>query len=320
MSRHQLCVYRGEALSRYCFGHPHPFGPDRQDVFWKAMNESGLAADVQTMQPSMASREQIELFHTPGYVDLVVERSEQGVGLLDYGDTPAFPGVYEASATVVGTVLDAVARILAGELRRAFVPIAGLHHARRERAGGFCVFNDCGVAIEMLRQEHGLTRIAYVDIDAHHGDGVYYGFELHPEVIIADTHEDGRFLYPGTGFAHEVGGGEAEGTKLNLPLAPGSGDQSFREAWRRAELFIDRSEPELILLQCGADALAGDPLTHLELSTAAYELAARDLVDLAERHCDGRLLALGGGGYDPANIGAGWSTVARALMGRGSTT
>jgi acetoin utilization protein AcuC len=195
------------------------------------------------------------------------------------------------------------------------VPIAGLHHARRERAGGFCVLNDCAVVIEVMRRRFGLQRIAYVDIDAHHGDGVYYGFEDDPEVFIADIHEDGRFLYPGTGFAHENGSGPARGTKLNIPVRPGADDAVFAEAWQRIEEQVESARPELILLQCGADSLAGDPLTHMRYTTAAHRLAADRLCQLADLHCEGRVLAMGGGGYNHQNLVAAWITVIRALLG-----
>ncbi|HSN56038.1 MAG TPA: hypothetical protein VLT32_15295, partial [Candidatus Sulfomarinibacteraceae bacterium] len=229
-------------------------------------------------------------------------------------DTPAFRGVFEAASWVVGTTLDALAKVVAGETRRAFVPIAGLHHARRDTAGGFCVFNDCGIAIELARSRHGLRRIAYVDIDAHHGDGVFYGFEDDPDLIVADIHEDGRFLYPGTGFEHETGTGEAAGSKLNIALPPGAGDREFAQAWRRVEDHVNAGRPELVILQCGADGLAGDPLTHLGYSATAHRLATTRLLALADRHCGGRLLALGGGGYSPAGIADAWCTVVEAML------
>ena len=128
-------------------------------------------------------------------------RSASGEGYLDGGDTPAFRGIFEAACDVVGASLVATDAVMAVSASRAFVPIAGLHHAGRAHAAGFCVFNDCGVVIEHLKRVHGLARIAYVDIDAHHGDGVYYGFEDDPALIFADLHEDGEFLYPGTGAA-----------------------------------------------------------------------------------------------------------------------
>ena len=132
-----------------------------------------------------------------------------GACSADDGDTPARPGIFDAASVAVGTTMAAVDAIMQGEAKRAFVPIAGLHHAGRDCAAGFCVFNDCGVAAEYLRAKYGVTRIAYVDIDAHHGDGVFYGFEDDPDLIFADIHEDGRYLYPGTGAVTETGRGPA---------------------------------------------------------------------------------------------------------------
>jgi len=310
-------VWHGEALARYGFGHGHPFGPDRLEAFWREMVRRGLDRRVRAMAPVEAGRAEIERFHAPEYVERVIAQSRTGEGYLDYGDTPAFPGVYEAAATVVGSTLDAVRRVASGELAHGFVPIAGLHHARRDAAAGFCVFNDCGVAIETLRTELGLRRIAYVDIDAHHGDGVYYAFEDDPGVLFADIHEDGRYLYPGTGAAEERGRGAAAGTKLNLPLPPHADDEAFLAAWERVEEFLDAARPEFVLLQCGADSLAGDPITHLALSPAAHAHAARRLKALAERHCDGRLVAMGGGGYSRPNLAAAWCAVVEALLDEG---
>jgi acetoin utilization protein AcuC len=257
----------------------------------------------------MADQASLELFHTHEYVERVKRQSMLGEGFLDLGDTPAFPGVFEAAATVAGTTLAAIEHILSGHCRRAFVPIAGLHHARRDEAAGFCVFNDCGIAIEVLRRRHGIRRIAYVDIDAHHGDGVYYAYEDDPDLIIADLHEDGRYLYPGTGGADERGRGAAFGTKLNIPMPAGATDRDFMENWQAVEGFISDARPEFILLQCGADSLDGDPLTHLAYTAAAHAHAARRLCTIADRHCGGRLLALGGGGYDAGNIAQAWNDV-----------
>src|SRR5690606_6753257 len=229
-----------------------------------------------------ASAAELLRFHTPRYLDLVRTRSAEGCGALDAGDTPAWRGCYETAAQVVGATLNAATALLSGQAHRAFVPIAGLHHAVRDSAAGFCIFNDCGVLIETLR-EAGIDRVAYVDIDAHHGDGVFYPFEsdpyvvfadLHedgrflypgtghagetgtgaarvpcvrldahpcggvffpfgadPYVVFADLHEDGRFLYPGTGHAGETGTGAARGTKLNIPLPPGADDAHFNQVW-----------------------------------------------------------------------------------------
>jgi acetoin utilization protein AcuC len=268
---------------------------------------------VRVLEPRTATDAELRAFHTAEYLELVRERSVSGTGFLDAGDTPAFRGVYEAAAGVVGATLSALEAIMHGECRRAFVPIAGLHHATRDRAAGFCVFNDCGVAIELLKRA-GLKRIAYVDIDAHHGDGVFYAFEDDPAVIFADLHEDGRYLYPGTGMAEEIGKGAARGMKLNVPLPPGADDSVFAAQWPKVIAHLEKFDPEFVLLQCGADSLEGDPITHLRLSPQAHGRAARELTALAERCGHGRVLALGGGGYNRQNLAQAWNAVVENLL------
>jgi acetoin utilization protein AcuC len=314
MDNSNLGVVVSERLARYGFGDGHPFGADRLAAFVREFESRGLQRRVQILEPRDASRVELLSFHTPEYVDLVRERSVSGQGYLDAGDTPAFRGVYEAASLVVGATLNAASAIMTGRCRRAFVPIAGLHHAGRAHAAGFCVFNDCGVAIELLRKNSGLERIAYVDIDAHHGDGVFYAFENDAGVIFADMHEDGRYLYPGTGETTEVGKGAAEGSKLNIPMAPGSDDATFDAAWPRVISHLEKFEPQFIILQCGADSLAGDPITHLRYSAAAHGRAARELVQLAERLGHGRVLGLGGGGYNRLNLARAWTAVVESLV------
>jgi acetoin utilization protein AcuC len=315
VSNSEVCVFVGEALAAYGFGEGHPFGPDRMQRFWDRMLELGLDRRVNVRDPVVAEEAQILRFHGRDYLARVREQSISGEGYLDCGDTPAFKGVYEAAATVVGTTLAALDAVVSGACRRAFVPIAGLHHATRNEAAGFCVFNDCGVIIETLRQCYGIRRVAYVDIDAHHGDGVFYAFVEDPALTFVDFHEDGNYLYPGTGSSDETGRGKAKGTKLNIPMPPHAGDEAFLALWESAETFIDRAEPEFILLQCGADSLEGDPITHLKYSSAAHRHAATRLRQLADRHCDGRLLALGGGGYNRTNLAEAWTAVVGALLG-----
>ncbi|MCA1799299.1 MAG: acetoin utilization protein AcuC [Xanthomonadaceae bacterium] len=309
-----VLLYTGDPLASYGFGAGHPFGRDRQAAFMGQARRQGLDALALPGTPQRATDDNLLLFHTRRYVDFVRARCAEGTGFLDEGDTPAERGLEEAAEWVVGTTVAAVDALMAGDAIRAMVPIGGLHHAGRDHASGFCIYNDCGVAIERLRCHHGLERVAYVDIDAHHGDGVFYAFESDPAVIFADIHEDGRFLFPGTGHAEETGTGDAVGTKLNIALPPGADDAAFLEAWERVEAILDAHRPEFIILQCGADSVAGDPLTHLAYSSAAHAHAARRLSELANRHAQGRVLALGGGGYDRANIGAAWTAVLQALL------
>jgi acetoin utilization protein AcuC len=308
-----VAVVVSERLARYGFGDGHPFGSDRLAAFVREFAARGLAQRVRVLEPRSATDAELASFHSAEFLAFVRERSASGTGMLDGGDTPAFKGVYEAAAVVVGATLSAMEAIMQGECRRAFVPIAGLHHAARSRAAGFCVFNDCGVAIEQLKLA-GLKHIAYVDIDAHHGDGVFYAFEDDAAVVFADLHEDGRYLYPGTGGADETGRGPAVGTKLNVPLPPGADDEFFAGVWPRVTAHLKKFSPEFIILQCGADSLEGDPITHLRFSARVHGQAARELAELADELGHGRVLALGGGGYNRANLAQAWTTVVENLM------
>lgn len=307
-------VYLGQELAAYNFGKTHPFGPARHDSFAKRFYADSLDKQVQILAPVVGTDEQLLSFHTQNYVELVRERSQSGEGVLDCGDTPAFVGVFGIAKTVVGTTVNGVERIMRGEFKRGFTPIGGLHHARRDSAAGFCVFNDCGIAIELLKSEFGLQRIAYVDIDAHHGDGVYYSFADDPAVIFADIHEDGRYLYPGTGRVDETGVGDAAGSKLNIPMPMFADDTAFERAWQQVEEFLERMEPEFILLQAGADSVSGDPITHMQYTCAAHAHAAKRLCRIADRYARGRLMAMGGGGYNLQNIADTWNAVVKAFI------
>ena len=311
--KERVLVYKGAEIARYGFGDPHPFGIDRHDVFHAELAQAGLDQRIAYRSPRSANVDELTLFHTPEHIDRVSRKSAEGRGWLDDGDTPAVAGIFDAASSVVGTTLAAVDAIMAGEASRAFSPIAGLHHAGRGYAAGFCVFNDCGVVAEYLRSRYGLTRIAYVDIDAHHGDGMFYAFEDDPGLLFADIHEDGRHLYPGTGAATETGKGAATGTKLNVPLPPGADDQDFRSAWARVVDYLEAGEPEFIIFQCGADSLEGDPITHLAFSEEAHAEAAAALCDIANRHARGRILGTGGGGYNRHNLARAWTRVVQSF-------
>lgn len=315
--RSDVLVLKGANIAAYGFGDGHPFGSDRHDAFHAELAARGLADQVTLAGAGEATHADLAAFHTRGHVSRVETLCLLGEGWLDGGDTPARRGLDAAAAAVVGASVFAMEHIMAGHARRAFVPIAGLHHAGRDHAAGFCIYNDCGVVLELLRARHGLTRVAYVDIDAHHGDGVYYAFEDDPGIGFADLHEDGRFLYPGTGSAAETGRGAAAGTKLNIPLPPGAGDDEFRVAWDRVEAYLGAFRPEFIVFQCGADSLAGDPLAHLQFSPATHAYAAAQLCALADRWCGGRLLATGGGGYNRRNLALAWTGVVEAFVRAG---
>jgi acetoin utilization protein AcuC len=307
----------GPESDLYSFPEGHPMNKARTQLFGpsiKRLADSVEDKRVSIVAPVRGAEQDALLFHTQAYVEFVRESSEAGFGYLDYGDTPSFKGVFEASLYPVGNTLNGLKLISQGDFDHFFNPIGGLHHARRDRAGGFCVFNDAAIAICQLLQR-GTGRVAYVDIDAHHGDGVFYAFESDPRVIIGDIHEDGRFLYPGTGRGSETGTEKAEGTKLNIPMPPRAGDEEFREAFDQIEAFVGGFKPEFILFQCGADCLEGDPITQLGYTAAAHAYATAKLHELAHRVCGGRILAMGGGGYNPSNVSTAWTAVAKGLAG-----
>jgi len=315
-SQRILGLVYGEELLSYDFGPSHVMNSSRLKSFFKALESSGLLSEsrVLLIKPRMATPEEIALYHDKRYIEFVKEMSAVGRGLLDHGDTPAFPGVFEAASFIVGSTLEALDAVMRQSVLYSMNPMGGLHHARRDRAAGFCVFNDIGVLIEKARKEYGLKRILYVDLDAHHGDGVMYDYYYDPDLFIVDFHEDGRYLYPGTGFEEETGGGEAVGTKLNLPLKPWATDRDFEEKMEKARRFLSESSFELIVFQAGVDSIAGDPITHLRLSPYAHLQVVSFLKELSRKSDECPLIVLGGGGYNPNNTAEVWLKIANALI------
>ena len=268
------------------------------------------------IKPRIASREEILLFHEDDYVRLVEQYSKKGSGLLDMGDTPAFKGCYETTSLVVGASIAAADEVMGGRLSHAFNPSGGLHHAHPERASGFCIFNDPAVVIAYLKARYNVKRIVYLDVDAHHGDGVMYGYYDDPAVLDIDFHESGKFLFPGTGFPDETGKGEAQGLKLNIPLPPYTGDEAYLEAFQRlVPDALKKFRPEIILVQCGADGHLDDRLAHLRLTTKVYAEVVSQMHDLAHELCNGKLLLFGGGGYTLANVPRVWTVAFSTLAG-----
>jgi acetoin utilization protein AcuC len=311
-------VAYGEALLTYSFGIDHPMNFYRIKHFYKMFEkefiEGSKLDDILLIEPVLADEEIIKLFHTKEYIEFVKKASKSGYGYLDYGDTPAFKGVFEASSYVVGTTIECAEQIIKGSVKFALNPMGGLHHARKDSAAGFCVFNDIGVLIEYLRKKYSIKRFLYVDIDAHHGDGVFYEFYKDKDVLIVDVHENPRTLYPGTGFEEEKGEGEAFGTKMNIVLPAGSDDTVFYKRFDQIKNFIVNSSPDFIIFQCGGDALKGDPITHLRLSPQVHFDVALFLKDFSSKiGCYGPL-ALGGGGYNNISTSQGWMNVVKAFL------
>ncbi|HKT21653.1 MAG TPA: acetoin utilization protein AcuC, partial [Nitrososphaerales archaeon] len=255
----RLGVAFGQQSFLYSFPAGNPMNSSRLAKFAEYVEErQGGKAGFELIEPVSASERDLLAFHSQAYIDRVREASATGRGELGSEDTPAFQGIYEASLFPVGSTLRGLDLVMQGRYDHFFNPVGGLHHSAPEEARGFCVFNDSVIAMSRALNEYRLRSVAYVDIDAHHGDGVYYEFEPDPRVIMGDIHEHGRFLYPGTGDDTETGKGFAMGTKLNVGLLPGSGDKEFFHAFDRVEEFVRKANPGMIFFQCGADGLAGD--------------------------------------------------------------
>jgi acetoin utilization protein AcuC len=296
-------VWYGDDAPWYDHGPQHPLRPERVILTRSLVRAYGLLEGPATERTARdATDEEILLVHTEPYVEAVKRagRGEEGPWWrfgFGPGDNPVFPHMHEASARVVGASLVAAEAVLSGRADHAFNPAGGLHHAMPGRASGFCVYDDPAVAIAWLLR-HGASRVAYVDVDVHHGDGPQAVFYGDPRVLTISLHQDGRTLFPGTGFVHELGEGEARGTKVNVPLPPGTGDGAWLAAFREVvPPLVEGWGPDVLVTQLGCDTHHTDPLAMLALTTAAYRETARLLHDLAHRAAGGRWVATGGGGY-----------------------
>ena len=269
-----------------------------------------------------ATDEELALVHTEDYINAVVRAGHGEAG--DWwrygfgpGDNPIFPHMHEASARVAGASLVAAEAVHSGRAEHAFNPAGGLHHAMPDRASGFCVYDDPAIAIRWLLAQ-GVERVAYVDVDVHHGDGPQAIFWDDPRVLTISMHQTGRTLFPGTGFIEEQGAGEAAGTKVNVPLPPFTGDEEWLDAFRTVvPPLVEAWKPEILVTQLGCDTHCTDPLAHLRLTTAAYRQTAAVLHDLAHRAAGGRWLATGGGGYQwAAVVPRAWTIYFAEMAGR----
>ena len=326
-----VVVPYSEELAAYDLGPTHPLKPERFTLAVELMRAYGLLAEepatpvagrARRIEPEQVARADLERVHEPAYIDAVVEasrdphafRPRRGIGP---GDTPAFRHMHEASSGVCGATWAGLRSVFEGDARRAFAVAGGLHHAHRDRAAGFCVYNDPAVAIARLRAEHPGARVAYVDIDAHHGDGVQEAFYEDPDVLTVSVHESGRYLFPGTGRLVEIGDGAGYGAALNVPLPPLADDACYRMVMHDVIAPALRAfAPDVIVAQCGADAHHADPLTHLGLTLGGHRWLVERLVDVADAVCHGRLCCTGGGGYGTYSVvPRAWTGVLAALLG-----
>jgi acetoin utilization protein AcuC len=300
----QARVVWDAALTAYDFGPTHPMSPIRLDLTARLCQEFGLfdRPDVSVVGAEPVSDDVLMTVHDAAYIEAVRAASvdpklAQPLRGLGTEDDPAFAGMHEASARVVGGSLDVAQAVWHGQAAHGVNFSGGLHHAMAERACGFCVYNDIAVAIRWLLA-NGAERVAYVDVDVHHGDGVQEIFWDDPRVLTISLHESGRMLFPGTGFPGEVGGPGAEGFAVNVALPPGTGDAQWLRAIHAVAWPLVRDfRPDVLVTQHGCDTHALDPLAHLQMSVDGQRAAAVALHDLAHEVCGGRWVALGGGGY-----------------------
>ena len=304
-----------EELNQFSYGIDHPLRIERLQLTMDLMKAYGLFDDAAApwVEASPAEESDLLLFHKQKYLQ-ILEKADAGVATertwmygLASGDNPVFPGLYRWSRLVTGATLESVRQALDGAARIAFNISGGLHHAMPDKASGFCYINDPAVGIAFMLQK-GL-RVAYVDVDAHHGDGVEAAFYNTDRVLTISLHQHGRTLFPGTGFPEDIGRGPGKGYAVNIPLAPGTDDKVYM--WAFMEVvppLLEAFDPDILVTQLGVDGLAADPLTALNLTLGGYLRLVREM-----KSWNRKWVALGGGGYNILNVAKGW-TQAWAIM------
>jgi acetoin utilization protein AcuC len=305
-----IFVY-SEEMGRFDFGFDHPFKPERATKTYDLCNRYGVMNHpwISILDPQPIDRQLLNLFHGSTYLALLEEagRGEVRLEMLERGlgtaDNPILQGIYEWSLRATGGTHTAMQNLINGNALVAFNPLGGFHHAMPDHAEGFCYINDIVIAVLAARNTLPEIKIAYIDIDAHHGNGVQEAFYRDPGVLFISLHETGRTLYPWSGMETEIGDGEGKGFTINVPLEPGTDDQVFGFVFDEVVPPLVKSfSPDLIVAELGADTLVSDPLTHLKLTNNGYQKAVRGITGLCPK-----ILALGGGGYDLYRTARCWT-------------
>lgn len=311
----QSGIFFSDQLTRFHLGDGHPMNKNRIITAWELFEQLGTP-NTNIYSPKPAKQSDIELIHAQNYVEEVKRLAKESINFSDLyssefglgsGDCPIFPKMFEASMLIAGATLEATDLVLKGEIKNAFILMAGLHHAQYSKASGFCYFNDMSIAIKHLRNQG--YRVAYIDTDLHHGDGVQALHYKDPEVLTLSFHESGQYLYPGTGFSNEIGEDEGAGTSVNLPFIPYSFDKIFQDSFTTyVPKILENFDPDFIIWQAGVDGHANDPLGHLLLTTNTFQILGKTMKYLADKYCDGNIITAGGGGYNPFSIARSWYT------------
>ena len=299
---HRPVVVFDEAVTSYNFGPTHPMAPVRVELTLELAGGLGVLDHLDLVGAASATEDELNAIHSASYLERVQKLSAHPIHRdltigLGGDDNPVFAGMHEASALIAGASVEAARRVWTGEAPRAANVAGGLHHAMPDRASGFCIYNDIALAIRWLL-DHGAERVAYVDVDAHHGDGVQTMFWDDPRVLTISIHEGPQTLFPGTGFATETGGSKAPGTAVNIPLPPGTSDAGWFRAFHALVPQVLREfDPQILVTQHGCDSHMDDPLTNLMLSVDGQRQSYVVLRELADELCDGKWVVTGGGGY-----------------------
>lgn len=314
------------SLTEYDFGPSHPMSPLRVDLTMRLADEIGVLAGpgggtLRAIPAPVATMDELVAVHDPAYIEAVQRAARTGEADLRRGlgtdDDPVFRGMHDASAHVVGASIEACRQVWTGGSLHAANIMGGLHHAMRDRASGFCIYNDVAAGIQWLL-DHGARKVAYVDVDVHHGDGVERAFWNDPRVLTISLHETGQMLFPGTGFARDLGGADALGTAANVPLPPGTADSGWLRAFHAVVPDLVREfGPDVLVTQQGCDSHVEDPLAHLMLSVDGQRAAYLALHELAHEVAGGKWVAFGGGGYAVVDVvPRAWTHLLAIVAGR----
>ncbi|TFH11005.1 MAG: acetoin utilization protein AcuC [Candidatus Thorarchaeota archaeon] len=314
--RGKLVYPYSDSLLEYEFSQEHPLKPERLKLTYLLSKQLGLLDKVKIIEPTPATRAELELFHSTEYLDAVQKWGEELCSDYKHGigtpDNPVFPKIYETGAKYVGATLDGMKQIIDGA-SNAFCILGGLHHAHRNAASGFCIFNDVAIAINYLQKKKN-CRVLYFDIDAHHGDGVQNAFYRSKDILTISIHQTGKTLFPGTGFVYETGGAEGTGYSINVPVIPGAGSLELIKIYNEiVRPLFESYKPNLLVTQLGVDGHYNDPLAHLAYTSYGYETVLKGLRTLSSDICNLGWLAVGGGGYHPVTVARLW-TLFLAIM------
>lgn len=312
----QVGIAFHEKYAQYDFGSGHPFRGDRFGNAMKLFQQQGLLdlPNVSVLKPEIAESEDLLRVHNKSYIDLIFDFAEKG---RPYDlDTPVSPSILEAALFIMGGALKIGQCLFGGEIERGVSLGGGLHHAGENFGGGFCLFNDVAILARYLQEEHHVSRVLILDYDVHAGNGTSDIFYSDPSVLFISVHQDPKTLFPGTGFIRQIGKGDGEGFNVNLPLPPGTGNQTYFLALR--EIFVPLArefKPDIILANGGSDPHFADILGSLGLTVDGFFNLSKLIVNIAEETCGGKLVLLVGSGYNPAVLPSCWYALAAGVAG-----